>query len=118
VVAVLPDPPTRFGAGPLGERHPRLNMLPGLRQVFAAHRSSAHRQTRFTQINVTGRPAAGRSRTRTGRRPCGTARTPQPRQNSSDAVVSIAYSSSPSTSSSFPAGLGGILPTGGDAALT
>ena len=67
-------------------------------QVRAAHAGSAHRHTRFTQISVTGRPAAGRSRTRTGRRPCGTACTPQPRQNSSTAVVSTACSSSPSTS--------------------
>jgi hypothetical protein len=66
-------------------------------QVFAAHRSCAHRHTRFTQISVTGRPAVGRSRTRTGRRPCRTARTPQRRQNSSIVVVSIACSSSPST---------------------
>ena len=66
-------------------------------QVPAGQRDSAHRHTRFTQISVTGRPADGRSRTRTGRRPCGTARTPQSRQNSSAAAVSIACSSSPST---------------------
>ena len=64
-------------------------------QVTTGQRGSRHRQTRLTHTNVTGRPAAGRSRTHVGRRSCSRACTPQPRQKSSRAVVSTACSSSP-----------------------
>jgi len=64
-------------------------------QVTTGHRGSTHRQIRLTHTNVTGRPAAGRSRTHVARRSCNRACTPQPRQKTSRLVVSTACSSSP-----------------------
>lgn len=54
-----------------------------------------HRHTRLTHTSVTGRPAAGRSRTQLGRRLCSRACTPQPAHQPSAAVVSTACSTSP-----------------------
>ena len=45
--------------------------------------------SRLSYSNVTGRPAHGGSRTRTGRRPCGLAATPQPAHQAAPAVVWI-----------------------------
>ncbi len=67
-------------------------------QVRPGHASSAHRHNLLIHSSVTGRPAAGRSRTRTTRRPCGRACTPHARHHACRAVVSTACSSSPSSS--------------------
>ena len=67
-------------------------------QVRRGHRGSRQRQIRLTQTSVTGRSAAGRSRTQLGRRSCNRARTPQPEHQPWPAVVSTACSSSPAYS--------------------
>jgi hypothetical protein len=54
---------------------------------------------RLRQHSTTGRPPIGRSRTRTTRRPCGVARTPQPAQPTILAVVWTASCHSRPTSS-------------------
>jgi hypothetical protein len=54
---------------------------------------------RLRQASTTGRSPIGRSRTRTVRRPCGVARTPQPPQPITMAVVWTASCHSPPTSS-------------------
>src|SRR3954454_23830689 len=53
---------------------------------------------RLTHTNVTGRPAAGRSRTHVGRRSCSRACAPHTGHQPVLAVVSTAYSNSPSRS--------------------
>jgi len=63
--------------------------------VTVGHAGSWQRQTRFTHTSVTGRPAAGRSRTQLGRRSCSRACTPQPGHQPCTAVVSTACSTSP-----------------------
>jgi hypothetical protein len=60
--------------------------------VVLEHTGSAHRHNRLSHSNVTGRPDEGRSRTRTGRRPCGCAATPQASHQAVDAVDSTACS--------------------------
>ena len=94
----LTDPAARLGPGPLGQRRPRPDRRRGLRPGPPEQRGSTHRHTRLTHTNVTGRPAAGRSRTQVGRRSCSRACTPQPGHQPSSAVVSTACSSSPSYS--------------------
>lgn len=59
---------------------------------------SGQRQIRFAQHNTTGRPDTGRSRTRTRRRPCPTARTPHVAQPATSAVVCTTRCHSPATS--------------------
>src|ERR1700757_2410088 len=56
------------------------------------------RQMRLTHTNVTARSPAGRSRTQVGRRLCNRACAPQVGHQPARAVVSIAYSTSPSLS--------------------
>ena len=68
-------------------------------QVRVSQRWWWQRQSRLSQISVVGRPATGRSRTRTGRRPCAVATALQPGQPTMSFVVSTASSSSPSCSS-------------------
>ena len=49
-------------------------------QVRTPQAGSRQRQRRLRHHSTTGRPPAGRSRTRTVRRPCSSARSPQPTQ--------------------------------------
>jgi hypothetical protein len=56
-------------------------------QVRTLQAGSRQRQRRWCQASTTGRPPIGRSRTRTVRRPWSSARTPQPMQPTTVAVV-------------------------------
>jgi hypothetical protein len=56
-------------------------------QVRTPQAGSRQRQIRLRQHSTTGRPPIGRSRTRTVRRPWAWARTPQPTQPTTVAVV-------------------------------
>jgi hypothetical protein len=68
-------------------------------QVRTWQARSRQRQRRLRHHSTTGRPPIGRSRTRTRRRPCGVARTPQPAQPTIVAVVWTTSCHSPPTSS-------------------
>lgn len=73
-----PDRPACTPPGaPLRKARARADRLAALVQVRTAHACSMQRRTRFTRTNVTARPTAGRSRTRTGRRRSCTARAPR-----------------------------------------
>jgi hypothetical protein len=97
-MSVLPDPPAGFPPARSVSTHRGLICSLVSVHVRFAHRGSWQRQTRFTHTKVTGRPAAGRSRTQLGRRSCNLARTPQAGHQPSSAVVSTACSTSPSCS--------------------
>jgi hypothetical protein len=68
-------------------------------QVRTLQAGSRQRQMRLGHKSTTGRPPIGRSRTRTTRRPCGVARTPQPTQPTTVVVIWTASCHSPATSS-------------------
>ena len=70
-------------------------------QVRCWHNGSWQRHNRFAHTNTLGRPAIGRSRTVTGRRPCGSATTPHRGQPVTDSVVSTSTSTSPATSTAL-----------------
>jgi hypothetical protein len=93
-------------------------------QVRTPQAGSRQRQMRLHHNSTTGRPPAGRSRTRTVRRPWSSARTPQPMQPTTAAVVwtvschspptmSAARTSKPSRPSSLEAEALGCWPTWG-----
>lgn len=67
-------------------------------QVRCPHRGSRQRHNRLDHTSTVGRPASGRSRTLTGRRPCGSATTPQRGQPVTAPVVSTSSSTSPANS--------------------
>jgi len=67
-------------------------------QVCCSHWGCTHRQMRLTHTSVTRRSPAGKSRTHVGRRSCNRAIAPHTGHQPIAAVVSIAYSSSPSCS--------------------
>jgi hypothetical protein len=56
-------------------------------QVRTSQAGSRQRQMHLRHHSTTGRPAIGRSRTRTVRRPWSSARSPQPMQPTTVAVV-------------------------------
>jgi hypothetical protein len=68
-------------------------------QVRTSQAGSPQRQIRFRHHSTTGRPPIGRSRTWTVRRPWSSARTPQPMQPTTVAVVWTASRHSPPTTS-------------------
>ena len=67
-------------------------------QVCCSHSRWGQRQIRLTHTNVTARSPAGRSRTQVGRLLCNRAWAPHTGHQPVAAVVSIAYSTSPSLS--------------------
>ncbi len=71
--------------------------------VLTSQSGSGQRHSRLRQMSTTRRSAIGRSRTLTSRRPCPTAREPQPSQPTTSAVVSTISHHSPSTSTWAPA---------------
>ena len=68
-------------------------------KVLISQCGSGQRQIRFRHTNTVGRSPMGRSRTRTTRRPCPTARVPHASQPTTSALVSTDSHTSPSTSS-------------------
>ena len=98
-LAELADPPAGHPRRPRRERGPRRELDAGLRPRRCGHSGCSQRHSRLIQISVTGRPALGRSRTRTSRRRCAVATAAQSGQPTRSAAVSIASSSSPSCSS-------------------
>jgi hypothetical protein len=75
-VGVLPDPPARLGPGALRQHRRDLTWWLVSIQARASQSGSTQRRIRFDHHSTTGRPAIGRSRTVTRRRPCPTAQVP------------------------------------------